>query len=85
MYTNNLLLVDRLTERLVATLEAYYRGDGRTAYIFTSDHGMSARGSYVFSTSRHNTCFSHTKRIYTQCTFTETVAQRHIHTHIRRL
>lgn len=49
MYTNNVLLVDRLTERLVATLEAYYKGDGRTAFVFTSDHGMSARGSYVLS------------------------------------
>ena len=49
MYTSNLLLVDRLTEKLVQTLERYYEDDRRTAFIFTSDHGMSAKGSYVLT------------------------------------
>ncbi|KAJ1799255.1 Glycosyl phosphatidyl inositol anchor synthesis [Coemansia sp. RSA 2399] len=45
-YLNNIRLVDRGIERLVAQFEAYYGGDAQTAYVFTADHGMTDRGAH---------------------------------------
>ncbi|KAJ2551975.1 Glycosyl phosphatidyl inositol anchor synthesis [Coemansia sp. RSA 1933] len=45
-YLNNIRLVDRGIERLVAQFEAYYGADAQTAYVFTADHGMNNRGAH---------------------------------------
>ena len=42
---NNLALVDREIKRVVAVIDSYF-GDGKTAYVFTSDHGMTDWGSH---------------------------------------
>jgi phosphatidylinositol glycan class N len=46
-YLNNILLVDRGVQRMYQLFEQYFN-DGLTAYIFTSDHGMSDKGSLLF-------------------------------------
>eukprot|EP00899_Mesostigma_viride_P015248 jgi/Mesvir1/23724/Mv18668-RA.2 len=45
-YADNVRLVDDIIRRVYALVEARYGHDGRTAYIFTSDHGMSNKGSH---------------------------------------
>ncbi|KAL1921334.1 uncharacterized protein VTP21DRAFT_11050 [Calcarisporiella thermophila] len=42
-YINNILYVDKGVQKMVNIFEQFY-GDGRTAYIFTADHGMNNRG-----------------------------------------
>uniref|UniRef100_A0A6B2KXJ3 GPI ethanolamine phosphate transferase 1 n=1 Tax=Arcella intermedia TaxID=1963864 RepID=A0A6B2KXJ3_9EUKA len=44
-YRNNILLVDKGVEQMYALFESYFNDSG-TAYIFTSDHGMSDKGSH---------------------------------------
>ncbi|XP_046492367.1 GPI ethanolamine phosphate transferase 1 isoform X1 [Neodiprion pinetum] len=44
-YRGCVTYVDREIERLVRTVEEHY-GDNRTAYVFTSDHGMTDWGSH---------------------------------------
>ena len=41
----NLKLVDRGVERISQLIDSYY-GDDKTAYVFTSDHGMTDWGSH---------------------------------------
>ena len=45
-YTDNINLVDRGVVEVMETVEKYFRHDGRTAYILTSDHGMTDWGSH---------------------------------------
>ena len=45
IYLNNINLVDRGVESTVKLMEEYFP-DGKTAYVFTSDHGMSNKGWY---------------------------------------
>ncbi|XP_024401012.1 uncharacterized protein [Physcomitrium patens] len=45
IYLNNINLVDRGIESTVKLIEEYFP-DGKTAYVFTSDHGMSNKGSH---------------------------------------
>jgi len=45
-YIDNIGVVDRGIQKIVQTIESYYREDGRTAYIFTADHGMTDWGSH---------------------------------------
>jgi phosphatidylinositol glycan class N len=45
-FVDNLRLVDRGVQEIVGLCEAYFRHDGRTAFIFTSDHGMTDWGSH---------------------------------------
>ncbi|KAG0585367.1 hypothetical protein M758_2G006200 [Ceratodon purpureus] len=45
IYLNNINLVDRGVESTVKLMEEYFP-DGKTAYVFTSDHGMSNKGSH---------------------------------------
>lgn len=42
---DNVKLVDREIERIVSIIESYF-GDEKTAYVFTSDHGMTDWGSH---------------------------------------
>ncbi|KAJ3330585.1 Glycosyl phosphatidyl inositol anchor synthesis [Blyttiomyces sp. JEL0837] len=45
-YLENIMLVDREIGKLVARLESFFDNDSKTAYVFTSDHGMSNRGNH---------------------------------------
>ncbi|XP_068437324.1 GPI ethanolamine phosphate transferase 1 [Clinocottus analis] len=45
-YLNNIGLVDSGVAELVSTVEDFFGHDGRTAYVFTSDHGMTNWGSH---------------------------------------
>uniref|UniRef100_A0A8C5CLI3 GPI ethanolamine phosphate transferase 1 n=1 Tax=Gadus morhua TaxID=8049 RepID=A0A8C5CLI3_GADMO len=45
-YQENIGLVDSGVEELVSVIEDFYHHDGRTAYVFTSDHGMTNWGSH---------------------------------------
>eukprot|EP01125_Pyxidicula_operculata_P003042 TRINITY_DN1317_c0_g1_i5.p1 TRINITY_DN1317_c0_g1~~TRINITY_DN1317_c0_g1_i5.p1 ORF type:complete len:896 (+),score=164.13 TRINITY_DN1317_c0_g1_i5:123-2810(+) len=44
-YINNILLVDKGINKMVEIFENFYR-DNATAFVFTSDHGMSDKGSH---------------------------------------
>lgn len=52
-YTENLKYVDRGISEIVKMFEEKFK-DGKTAYVFTSDHGMTNRGSHG-SGQKHET------------------------------
>ncbi|KAM9827020.1 GPI ethanolamine phosphate transferase 1 [Neosynchiropus ocellatus] len=45
-YLDNIALVDAGVSDLVSTVEEFFGHDGRTAYVFTSDHGMTNWGTH---------------------------------------
>uniref|UniRef100_H3A1P7 GPI ethanolamine phosphate transferase 1 n=1 Tax=Latimeria chalumnae TaxID=7897 RepID=H3A1P7_LATCH len=45
-YKENIRKVDDGVREIVSTIENFYGNDGRTAFIFTSDHGMTNWGSH---------------------------------------
>lgn len=45
-YLRNIKVVDQGVERLQKTVDAFYNNDGKTAWVFTADHGMSDWGSH---------------------------------------
>ena len=45
-FAANLKLVDKGVHEIVKLCEEFWRHDGRTSYIFTSDHGMTDWGSH---------------------------------------
>ncbi|XP_019724986.1 GPI ethanolamine phosphate transferase 1 [Hippocampus comes] len=45
-YQNNIGLVDSGVAELVSVIEDFFGYDGRTAFVFTSDHGMTNWGSH---------------------------------------
>uniref|UniRef100_A0A671TZJ2 GPI ethanolamine phosphate transferase 1 n=1 Tax=Sparus aurata TaxID=8175 RepID=A0A671TZJ2_SPAAU len=45
-YLENIALVDTGVAELVSVVEEFFGYDGRTAYVFTSDHGMTNWGSH---------------------------------------
>uniref|UniRef100_A0A8C9J0U2 GPI ethanolamine phosphate transferase 1 n=1 Tax=Panthera tigris altaica TaxID=74533 RepID=A0A8C9J0U2_PANTA len=45
-YKDNIKLVDAGMKEMVSVLEHFYGNDGKTAFIFTSDHGMTDWGSH---------------------------------------
>ena len=45
-YQDNINVVDEGVKRMVEVFENYFRNDGRTAYLLTSDHGMTDWGSH---------------------------------------
>uniref|UniRef100_A0A6Q2Y828 GPI ethanolamine phosphate transferase 1 n=1 Tax=Esox lucius TaxID=8010 RepID=A0A6Q2Y828_ESOLU len=45
-YLENVALVDSGVKELVSIMEDFFENDGRTAYVFTSDHGMTDWGSH---------------------------------------
>ncbi|GMF13586.1 unnamed protein product [Phytophthora lilii] len=45
-YLNNIALVDELVEKTHRMVEEFYGYDGRTAYVFTADHGMGMKGAH---------------------------------------
>uniref|UniRef100_A0AAG5CYL7 GPI ethanolamine phosphate transferase 1 n=1 Tax=Anopheles atroparvus TaxID=41427 RepID=A0AAG5CYL7_ANOAO len=46
LFTENLITVDKGIESIVQLLDKATGNDGRTAYIFTSDHGITDQGSH---------------------------------------
>lgn len=46
-YLENVALVDTGVAELVSVVEEFFGYDGRTAYVFTSDHGMTNWGKTV--------------------------------------
>ena len=48
-YLKHISLVDKGVKTLVENFNKYYNDDGKTAYVFTSDHGMTDWGkAFVF-------------------------------------
>ena len=45
-YRDNINVVDDGVKRMVEVIEKYFRHDGRTAFLLTSDHGMTDWGSH---------------------------------------
>ncbi|XP_078608485.1 GPI ethanolamine phosphate transferase 1-like [Branchiostoma floridae x Branchiostoma japonicum] len=45
-YLENIRLVDAGIQKTVGMLEQFFQHDGQTAYVFTSDHGMTDWGSH---------------------------------------
>ncbi|TPX56560.1 hypothetical protein PhCBS80983_g04468 [Powellomyces hirtus] len=45
-YTENIKIVDAGIRKVVQSIEEFYGHDGRTAFIFTADHGMSNQGNH---------------------------------------
>ncbi|XP_076869479.1 GPI ethanolamine phosphate transferase 1 [Brachyhypopomus gauderio] len=45
-YVDNIGLVDDGVAEMVSVFEDFYENDGETAYVFTSDHGMTNWGSH---------------------------------------
>ncbi|XP_076014175.1 GPI ethanolamine phosphate transferase 1 [Genypterus blacodes] len=45
-YLDNIALVDSGVAEMVAMVEEFFDNDGRTAYVFTADHGMTNWGSH---------------------------------------
>ncbi len=43
-YISNVIFVDKLVEEVNKIIDEYYSHDNQTAYIFTSDHGMTDWG-----------------------------------------
>lgn len=43
-YLDNIALVDTGVAEVVSLIEDFFGHDGRTAYVFTSDHGMTNWG-----------------------------------------
>jgi predicted AlkP superfamily pyrophosphatase or phosphodiesterase len=62
IYLNNINLVDRGVESTVKLMEDYFP-EGKTAYVFTSDHGMSNKGWYTL-----NRVYSWSSFKFFQCT-----------------
>ncbi|XP_065078115.1 GPI ethanolamine phosphate transferase 1, partial [Ochlerotatus camptorhynchus] len=46
LFTENLIIVDKGIEQIVQLIDNITNHDQRTTYIFTSDHGMTDRGSH---------------------------------------
>lgn len=47
-YLDNIVLVDTGVAELVSAFEEFFGNDGQTAYVFTSDHGMTNWGKKSF-------------------------------------
>ncbi|XP_066518594.1 GPI ethanolamine phosphate transferase 1 [Hoplias malabaricus] len=45
-YLDNIGLVDKGVAEIISVFEDFYDNDGKTAYIFTADHGMTNWGSH---------------------------------------
>ncbi|XP_052799562.1 GPI ethanolamine phosphate transferase 1-like isoform X1 [Mya arenaria] len=45
-YLEHIRFVDDGVQKLVSTMEQHYGSDGKTAYVFTSDHGMTDWGAH---------------------------------------
>ncbi|KAF9336058.1 Glycosyl phosphatidyl inositol anchor synthesis [Podila minutissima] len=46
IYLNNIKIVDEGIKKVTEQLKEFYGDDGKTSYVFTSDHGMGNRGAH---------------------------------------
>jgi len=46
-YLDNIKLVDDGIERIEEAIEEFFDYDGKTVYVFTSDHGMTDWGKFL--------------------------------------
>lgn len=46
-YKENFVIVDRIVEAISHKIESYYGNDNKTAFVFTSDHGMTDWGKII--------------------------------------
>ncbi len=46
-YYENIKIVDKKIEELIPQLNQFFGNDGKTAYILTSDHGMTNWGMFI--------------------------------------
>ncbi len=56
-YLNNIGLVDEGIQATVELLEEHFQHDGKTAYVLTSDHGMTNWGELYDILFAHNSAF----------------------------
>jgi len=47
-YLENIKVVDKGIERITEMFEDVFDNDGKTAYVFTADHGMTNWGKIKF-------------------------------------
>ena len=47
-YKDNIKIVDEGVKGLVSLFQEFYGNDEKTAFIFTSDHGMTDWGEFAF-------------------------------------
>jgi len=47
----NIKVVDSGIQTLVEMIENTFENDGKTAYVFTADHGMTNWGEHLFMSS----------------------------------
>ncbi|SPO20128.1 related to MCD4 - sporulation protein [Ustilago trichophora] len=45
-YVGNTIVVDAIAREVEKLMDDFYQNDGRTAYVFTADHGMSLKGNH---------------------------------------
>ena len=46
-YKQNIVIVDKIVEEIVQLLNNFYSNDDSTAFIYTSDHGMTDWGNVL--------------------------------------
>ena len=46
-YLENIGIVDKGIQEIVAEMEKFYNNDGKTSYLLTADHGMTSWGKYT--------------------------------------
>lgn len=59
-YKDNIKIVDEGVKEFVSLFKEFYGNDGKTAFIFTSDHGMTDWGEFV--SEQHALRSEHGKR-----------------------
>ena len=45
-YVGNTIVVDAISREVERLMDHFFHNDGRTAYVFTADHGMSVKGNH---------------------------------------
>lgn len=45
-YVGNTIIVDAIAREVEKMVDDFFQNDGRTAYVFTADHGMSLKGNH---------------------------------------
>ncbi len=53
-YYENIRIVDREIQHIVSRLEEYFEHDGKTAFVLTSDHGMTNWGALALFLESEN-------------------------------
>ncbi|PWN49998.1 alkaline phosphatase-like protein [Violaceomyces palustris] len=45
-YIGNTIVADAIARKVESLIDDFFAGDGKTAYVFTADHGMSSKGNH---------------------------------------